>query len=88
MAFVIAQPCINTKSGECVQVCPVDCIHPRSDEPDYQNVEMLYIDPETCINCGACASVCPVEAIFPEEDLPEEWRKFIEINAHHYKQDG
>lgn len=86
MAYVIAEPCIGTKSTECVQVCPVDAIHPRPDEPDFQNVEQLYIDPDTCINCGACASVCPVEAIFPEEDLPEQWKKFIEINANYYRQ--
>ena len=85
MAFVIAQPCVGTKSGECVQVCPVDCIHPRQDEPDHATAEQLYIDPAICINCGACASVCPVEAIYPEEDLPEQWKHFIQINADHYK---
>ena len=26
-----------------------------------------------------------VEAIFPEEDLPEEWQKYIEINAEWYQ---
>jgi ferredoxin len=85
VAFVIAQPCIGTKSGECVQVCPVDCIHPRQDEPEFANVDMLYIDPVTCINCGACAAVCPVEAIYPEEDLPEPWKNFISVNADYYK---
>jgi len=48
-------------------------------------VEQLFIDPATCINCGACAAVCPVEAIFPEEDLPEQWQKYTQINADHYK---
>jgi ferredoxin len=84
MAFVIAQPCVDEKSTECVQVCPVDCIHPRPDEDAFENVRMLYIDPETCINCAACAAVCPVEAIYPEEDLPEQWREYIEINANYY----
>ena len=84
MAFIIAEPCIGEKSGECVQVCPVDCIHPRPDEAEYDGAEQLYIDPQVCINCAACAAVCPVEAIFPEEDLPEKWRQFIEINANHY----
>lgn len=87
MAFIIAQPCIGEKSGECFQVCPVDCIHPRQDEPEFDQVEQLYIDPVNCINCGACASVCPVEAIYPEEDLPEQWKSFIEINAKHYQQE-
>lgn len=88
MAYVIAQPCIGTKAGECVQVCPVDAIHPRPDEPDHASVPQLYIDPQTCINCGACASVCPTEAIYPEEDLPAEWKNFIQINAEYYKKGG
>lgn len=85
MAYVIVEPCIGTKSGDCVTVCPVDCIHPREDEPAFSSVEHLFIDPTTCINCGACAAVCPVEAIFPEEDVPDQWKKFIQINADHYK---
>ncbi len=85
MAFVICQPCIDKKHTDCVQVCPVDCIHPRKDEPDFPNVRQLYIDPTTCINCGACAAVCPVQAIFPEEDVPEQWKSFIQINAQYYK---
>jgi hypothetical protein len=28
---------------------------------------------------------CPVHAIYPQEDLPEEWRKYIQINADFYK---
>ena len=46
MAYVIAEPCIGTKDNSCVEVCPVDCIHPTPDEPDYDQVEMLYIDPD------------------------------------------
>jgi len=53
MAYVIAEPCIGTKDNSCVEVCPVDCIHPTQDEPDYDKVEMLYIDPEECIDCEA-----------------------------------
>ena len=37
MAYVIAEPCIGTKDNSCVEVCPVDCIHPTPDEPDYDN---------------------------------------------------
>ena len=32
--YVITEPCIGTKDTACVDVCPVDCIHPRKDEPD------------------------------------------------------
>ena len=28
VAYVIAAPCIGTKDNSCVEVCPVDCIHP------------------------------------------------------------
>jgi ferredoxin len=27
---------------------------------------------------------CPVRAIFPQDDLPDEWKKYIQINADHY----
>ena len=30
MAYVIAEPCIDTKDNSCVEVCPVDCIHPHA----------------------------------------------------------
>ena len=73
MAYVIAEPCIGTKDNSCVEVCPVDCIHPTPDEPDYDKVEMLYIDPEECIDCDACVEACPVDACFAEDQLPDEW---------------
>ena len=75
MAYVIAEPCIGTKDNSCVEVCPVDCIHPTPDEPDYDKVEMLYIDPEECIDCDACVEACPVDACFAEDQLPGEWQK-------------
>src|SRR4029434_6621918 len=76
MAYVIAEPCIGTKDNSCVEVCPVDCIHPTPDEPDYDNVEQLYIDPDECIDCDACVEACPVDACFAEDQLPEEWAKY------------
>ena len=47
--YIIAEPCIGTKDTACVDVCPVDCIHPRKDEADYASAQMLYIDPNVCI---------------------------------------
>jgi NAD-dependent dihydropyrimidine dehydrogenase PreA subunit len=85
MAHIIAQPCIGTKDASCVAVCPVDCIHPTKEEAEFASVEMLYIDPDACIDCGLCVDECPVTAIFPQEDLPAEWNKFIELNADYYK---
>ena len=72
MTYIIAEPCIDIKDLSCVDVCPVDCIHPAD--------RILVIDPEECIDCGACEPECPVEAIFPEDALPDKWNAFVEIN--------
>jgi methionyl-tRNA synthetase/NAD-dependent dihydropyrimidine dehydrogenase PreA subunit len=70
----------------CVDVCPVDCIHPTKAEADFATADQLYIDPDTCIDCGLCVDECPVKAIFPQEDLaPAEWNKYIQINIDYYK---
>ena len=79
MTYVIAEPCIGVKDKSCTDVCPMDCIHGTAED------EMLYIDPEECIDCGACVPVCPVKAIFPEGEIPEKWKHFIQINADYFK---
>lgn len=81
MAYVITSPCIGLKDASCVDVCPVDCIHPTPDEPEFGEVEQLYITPDECIDCGACEPACPVTAIFQEADVPDEWKKYIKLNA-------
>jgi len=81
----ITETCIGTKDTSCVDVCPVDCIHPRKDEPDFAAAEMLYIDPSTCIDCGLCVDECPVKAIFSEDDLPENLSHYIEKNRAYYE---
>jgi NAD-dependent dihydropyrimidine dehydrogenase PreA subunit len=85
MAYIIAEPCIGTKDTACVKVCPVDCIHPTSEEAEFEGAEQLYIDPDTCIDCGVCEPECPVTAIFTADDTPDKWRAFIEKNADYYK---
>lgn len=70
MAFVITSPCMDEKAGECVEVCPVDCIE--------EGKAQFYIDPDICINCGACMSVCPVNAIVEDFDLFPEDEKYLE----------
>ncbi len=84
MAYIICQPCIGTKDTACVDVCPVDCIHPRKDEDEFESVEKLYIHPEECIDCGACVPACPVEAIFAADEVPDEWQNFIEVEEQYY----
>ena len=85
MAYTIAQPCIGVKDTACVEVCPVECIHPTKNEPTYAAAEQLYIDPATCIDCGACQAVCPVTAIFPNDQVPDQWKSFIQTNADYFK---
>jgi ferredoxin len=67
-----------------VDVCPVDCIHPRKDEREYPAAAMLYIHPGECIDCGACVPACPVEAIFPLDETPRHWRAYIRKNSEFY----
>ena len=82
--YIIAEPCIGTKDTACVEVCPVDCIHPKKDEDGFGEATMLFIDPNTCIQCGNCEPACPVKAIFTEETIPEKWKHYQQINADHY----
>lgn len=84
MAYIIAEPCIGVKDTACVEVCPVDCIHPTQDEDDFVTVDQLFIDPDACIDCTACEPVCPVSAIFLDSELPEKWERFIEKNAAYF----
>ncbi len=82
MAYVITDSC--TKDELCVQACPVDCIHPKQDEPGFADLPQLYVNPVDCIDCGACVPVCPTNSMFALDDLPAEQAHFAEINAAHY----
>ena len=79
MAYVITEPCIGTKDTACVDVCPVDCIHPRKDEPAFEAATMLHIHPDECIDCGVCEPECPPAAIVPDSDGKAE--KWLKLNA-------
>lgn len=77
MPHVITSLCV--RAGDCVEVCPVECIVPGpKGDADWP---VFYIDPDTCIDCGSCASACPAEAIFPEDELPAEYEGDKELNA-------
>ena len=80
MTYIIAEPCVNVKDKGCIEVCPVDCIHEKEDGSS----NMLYIDPEECIDCGACVPACPVEAIFPQDEVPEQWKSYIAKNYEYF----
>jgi len=77
MSYIIGQPCVATCDTACVAVCPVDCIHGpididgRGEEVKNMTIgpnDMLYINPEECIDCGACIPECPVDAIYDSEE--------------------
>ena len=73
MAHVVTRECIGCKDMACVPVCPMECFH--------IGPEMLFIDPDDCIDCEACVVECPVEAIFQEDDIPSEFAQDIALNA-------
>ena len=73
MPYVVTSNCQQCRFTDCVTVCPVDCFH--GDD------EMLYIDPNACIDCGACEPQCPVHAIFEDRQVPAQEKGFVQINA-------
>ena len=70
MAYVITDSCI--KDALCVDVCPVDCIHPKKDEPQFEAATQMYVNPAECIDCGACVPVCTSDSLHPADDLPRQ----------------
>lgn len=74
MAHVIGEGCLGEVYAACVDVCPVECIHPGK----YQNQDFMIIDPEVCIDCGVCLPECPIGAIVGSVDENPEWAK---VNA-------
>lgn len=51
--YFITDSCIGC--GNCVEVCPQDCIS--------QDSIPFRIEPEHCLHCGNCMTVCPVGAV-------------------------
>ncbi len=72
MPYIVTEPCVGVKDKSCMTVCPVDCI--------YEGDDMVYINPDECIDCGLCEAECPVSAIFVDIDVPDNWKDFIEKN--------
>jgi NAD-dependent dihydropyrimidine dehydrogenase PreA subunit len=85
LAYVINGPRIATGKTSGVEVCPVDCIHPTPNEPGFDQVEQLYIDPEECIDCDARVEACPVDAITPEDSVSVEWQQYVEKNGAYFR---
>jgi NAD-dependent dihydropyrimidine dehydrogenase PreA subunit len=68
MAYVITESC--TKDALCVDACPVDCIHPKKDEPGF--------------DCGACVPVCEAAAVFALDEAPQTGTDYAATNAAYY----
>ncbi|MCK9505257.1 MAG: ferredoxin family protein [Porticoccaceae bacterium] len=73
MTHVVTGNCQRCRFTDCVATCPVDCFHGDDD--------MLYIDPNECIDCSACVPACPVQAIKSIYDMEEELMEWVAINA-------
>jgi NAD-dependent dihydropyrimidine dehydrogenase PreA subunit len=78
MAYVITDACMDRMDRSCIDECPVDCIKVGE--------QMLYINPDDCVDCGACEPVCPVDAIYYETELPKDKKQFVQINRDFFKQ--
>lgn len=75
MTYLVVENCIRCKYTDCVEVCPVDCF--------YEGENMLFINPEECIDCGVCVPECPVDAIVADDCESMEdasIQKWIAIN--------
>jgi len=68
MTHIITSLCVRDRG--CIEVCPVECIVPGNPADGFP---MVYIDPDTCIDCGACVPECPFAAIFPEDEVPSSY---------------
>ena len=44
MAYVITEKCVGERYATCVEVCPVDCIHPG----EYNGEVFMVIHPDNC----------------------------------------
>jgi ferredoxin len=78
MTTLVTDNCKGCRFTECVIACPVDAFH--ADE------EMLFINPDVCVDCGACVPKCPVQAIYEDLDLPDELEEWVDINERRTKE--
>ncbi len=69
MSHVITDKCLGEVYAACVDVCPVECIHPGQ----YKGEAFMIIDPEVCIDCGVCLPECPIGAILGSVEENPAW---------------
>ena len=84
MTYVIAEPCIDLKDLSCVEVRPVDCIHPTQDEPGFRRRGAAVHRSRGAHRLRRVRGGLPVGACFAEDQLPDDWQQYIQINADYY----
>ena len=72
MAYVVTEPCFDCKYTDCVVVCPCDCFR--------EGEQMLFIDPDHCIDCDACRAECPSRRSSRNGKSRKRWNDFIALN--------
>jgi ferredoxin len=71
--YVVTEPCIGCRYGECVAACPQQAFR--------EGPNFVVIDPAACSNCALCELVCPVGAIRPAHALGADQREYVALNA-------
>jgi ferredoxin len=73
LAYTITEACTGSECLACLEVCPVDAIHPKSGQPGFAAAGRLSIHADVCIHCGSCARVCPLKAAVAGEKPAPLW---------------
>jgi ferredoxin--NADP+ reductase len=73
LAYTITEACAGSECLSCLEVCPVDAIHPKAGEAGFAAATQLAIHADACIHCGSCARVCPLKAAVAGEKPAPMW---------------
>ena len=61
-------------------------LHPSNrGRPRLRRSQMLYMDPEECIDCDDCVEARPVDAITSKDEVPPEWQHVIAKSAAYFR---
>ena len=66
---IVAHTCEGL--GDCLAVCPVECIHWVEGKTNDKGTKFVYIDASMCIDCGACLGICPIQGAILDQWKPE-----------------
>ena len=85
MAYIICEPCVGIKDTACVDVCPVDCIHPAEGRIGFAAAEMCTFIRRMHRRWRVCAGL-PRRSDLCADETPRAWDRFISINARYYQE--